>query len=477
MFSAQARSTPVIDSVRTRLTLWYVGVLAAVLIVFSGATYALLSRALHARVDDTLVALLDVAKVSLTHDAEEGQSVDDAARSTVRELSSSQQALAIYSSDLQPLAVRYVEDDIVPGLPEPSAIAGEAMFFTAREPDDDDAVRVAIARVQIAPERPYVIAVSQSLDATQDELASLRRIFYVTIPLGLLLAAIGGSLLARRTLSPVVLMADEARRIGGVLDRRLPVGNARDELGRLALTFNELLDRLAAAFGQQRQFMADASHELRTPLSAIRTAAGVTLARHEREAQEYRDALQIIDEQSRRLQRIVEDMFMLARVDHGAAPVAMREFYVDELLAEIVRAANTIGSRRQVTVELEADAEAPLVGDEELVRRMVTNLVDNALRHSPPGAAVKVTLSRDTTAYSIRVVDSGPGIPAAAQPRIFDRFFTTDAARSHGDEGRRGAGLGLAIARWIAEAHGGLLQLERSDDRGSTFLVTVPRRR
>jgi signal transduction histidine kinase len=268
-------------------------------------------------------------------------------------------------------------------------------------------------------------------------------------------------------------MADQARRIGAEhLDRRLPVANARDELGHLALTFNELLDRLTASLDQQRQFMADASHELRTPLAAIRSAAGVTLQR-ERESGEYRDALALVDEQGRRLGRLVDDMFTLARADTGHAPLKPQPFYLDELIAEIARAASQIGRRRSVAVIAEPAAETAFVGDEELIRRMLTNLVDNAVRYSPEGGAVRIAMVCDADCSRIAVTDKGPGIAPDTQSHIFDRFYRGDKARTHGvsDEG---AGLGLAIARWVAEAHGGRLALEQSDAGGSTFVVTLP---
>jgi signal transduction histidine kinase len=269
-------------------------------------------------------------------------------------------------------------------------------------------------------------------------------------------------------------MANQARRIGAEhLDRRLPVANPRDELGHLAQTFNGLLDRLTASLNQQRQFMADASHELRTPLAAIRSAAGVTLQREHRDPQEYREALTLVDEQSRRLGRLVDDMFTLARADAGHAPIRPQTFYLDELIAEIARAGSQIGSRRGVVVAVEPVGEIPFVGDEELVRRMLTNLVDNAVRYSPQGGTVRVTMTGDAGVCRIAIRDEGPGVPSEARPHIFDRFYRADKARTQGafDEG---AGLGLAIARWVAEAHGGTLALEGSDARGSTFVVILP---
>jgi heavy metal sensor kinase len=464
----------VFATIRARLTLWYSALLAVTLLGFSVALYALLARALEARVDQSLAGLVDVAEVSLTHDAAEGQSTEDAASSTVAELSNRQQALAIYDAALAPLAVRLVDAGISPQLPAEARILDRRpRFYTVTAPkDDDDAVRVAVRRVEIAPaRRTYVVMASQSLETVQDELASVRRIIAWSIPIAIALAALGGWLLAQRALSPIVAMADRARRIGASdLHRRLPVANAADELGRLALTFNELLDRLARAFDQQRQFMADASHELRTPLMAIRSAADVTLQRPTREPEEYRTALALVGEQGQRLSRLVDDMFTLARADAGHAPLQRRTFYIDELVAEVARAGTQIGSARQVNVTVEATAESPFAGDEELLRRMLMNLVDNAVRHSPDGEAVRVSLGCTSDSCRITIADNGPGIADADRDRIFDRFYRADKAR----DASGGAGLGLAISRWIAEAHGGTLTLDPSRGRGATFTVVLP---
>lgn len=257
----------------------------------------------------------------------------------------------------------------------------------------------------------------------------------------------------------------------------LPVANPRDELGRLAAAFNELLSRLNAVFIQQRQFMADASHELRTPLSAVRAAADVTLQRPHREEAEYREALGLVGDHARRLTRIVEDMFTLARADAGYQPLRPTRFYLDELLADVARAARLVAAPHGVTLEVTAPAESRVVADEDLLRRLVLNLIDNAVKHSPDGGAVRVDLSRLAHTYRLTVSDQGPGIPAESQSRVFERFYRVDEARSRAVSGEQGAGagLGLSIARWVAEAHAGTLELVRSDPAaGTVFAATLP---
>src|SRR6185436_13138843 len=215
----------------------------------------------------------------------------------------------------------------------------------------------------------------------------------------------------------------------------------------LATTFNALLARLNAAFARQHQFMTDTSHELRTPLSVIHTAAGVTLEREHRGEDEYRDALKVIDEQTRRLTRIVEDMFTLTRADAGSHPLRQTKFYLDELLAEAARAAAVLAAHKGVIIDVASSPETPYYGDEDLLRRMILNLLDNAIKHTPPGGVIRIRLKRQEAKYLITIADTGTGIPAEAQPHIFERFYRADKARARAEtDNGSGAGLGLAIA-------------------------------
>jgi two-component system, OmpR family, sensor kinase len=466
-----------VDSVRTRLTLWYVSILALVLVIFSIGVYSLMSRALYSRVDENLRSVIQITIKSLTHDAEEGQSSLDAAQSTVSELFNTQQALAIFDGSGKLLAENTSQYDFRARLPEMNVIAGEAVFiYTSEEDDDDDHLRLAVQRVRIAPlSTEYVILVSQPLESIEDELESLRQILCYAVPVALIFAGLGGWFLARKSLAPVVSMSEQARRIGAeTLNERLPVTNERDELGQLASAFNELLARLNNSFARQRQFMADASHELRTPLSVMHTAADVTLTQQHRQENEYRNALEMIDEQTQRLTRIVEDMFILARADAGRYPLRRSKFYLDELLTETIRAARILADKKQVTVEAGEFPEAFYSGDEGLLRQMFLNLLDNAIKHSSAGGRVSISFTAQPQAYRVRISDTGGGIPAEAQAYIFERFYRADKARSRSASYDSGAGLGLSIALWIAEAHQGSLKLRHSDAAGSTFEVLLP---
>jgi heavy metal sensor kinase len=462
-----------IESVRGRLTLFYVSVLAVALIIVGASIYVLLARSLYVRVDETLQAGVRIAMTSLANDLAEGQDYEDAARSTAAEQTSSEQMLAIYDGNGELLAESGREDDLEIRLPPLEAIPdGEDLLDTVLESDGDDRHRLAFRRVSISPVE-YIVVVGADLEPMDEELEFLRGILAYIVPIALLIAGIGGWFLARQTLSPVVAMADRARRIGVEnLSERLPVGVRRDELAHLAETFNELLARLEASLIQQRQFMADASHELRTPVATTRTAASVALQQQHRDEREYRDTLEIVEQQAARLSRVVDDMFTLARADAGNYPMRMTPMYLDEVVDEVVRAARVVASTRSVSIEPMTVPSAAFTGDEELIRRMLVNLIDNAVRHSPGGGTVRVDLDGTDGGYAIAVRDQGPGIPSEIRPHIFERFFRGDASRR--SSAHDGAGLGLALARWIANAHGGDVILARSSPSGSTFVITLP---
>lgn len=464
------------NTVRARLTLWYVSALALILVVFGIAVYVMLSRALHRRVDEALRSTLDIAVTSLTNDDEEGQSNQSAAQSTSIELSSPQQAMSIFDGDGRLLAEHSYEEGLRVRRPDLGAMTDDSVYiYTAGGAGDGRGLRrTAARRVRIGPTgTPFIILASQSLKPVEEELESLREALYFATPAALLLAGLGGWLLARQGLAPVAAMARSAREIGaGNLGRQLPVANPRDELGQLATTFNELLARLEAAFAEQRRFMADASHELRTPLAVMSMAADVTLRKERQEEAEYRESLRMMAEQAHRLIRIVEDMFTLARADSGRYPLRKESLYLDDLLAEVARAGGLLASGKGVTVELDNLPESAFHGDEDLLRQMLLNLVGNAVKFTPPGGSVRLGLKRHGDEYLLSVSDTGPGIPAEARAHVFERFYRADKSRTRAKDG--GAGLGLPIARWIARAHDGELELADPNGEGTTFLARLP---
>lgn len=466
-----------LDSVRTRLTLWHASVLALVLLAFSAGVYALLARNLERRTDASVEAALVAMKHLLAYERAEGDTEIEAARNTVLELRYPNTALAVYSSDGRLLA-ETTFGTTQARMPVPQDKIGDKPLFVTL-----DRTRVATQRVTPAENtQPNIIVVAYSLADSNAEMQALQRVFLLAVPLAVVLAALTGWFLARKSLAPVVAMAGRAEKIGAAnLSERLPVANPRDELGRMAVTFNSLLTRLDHAFARQRQFMADASHELRTPLHVIRTAVDVTMEHSDEthaatlDRAECQQALSIVSEQVRRLTRIVDDMFTLARADAGQRPIEISDFYFDELVTATSRAAAVLAARKGVTVQTAPAEETLFRGDEGLLRQMLLSLLDNAIKYTPSGGTIRVEMSRHNSNCEITVADTGPGIAPDAQSHVFERFYRADKSRARSDSGNgAGAGLGLAIARWIAEAHNGSLNLRKSDPSGSVFVISLP---
>lgn len=315
----------------------------------------------------------------------------------------------------------------------------------------------------------YLVIANESLQAVEEEMRAVLKILLILVPFFLALSVGGGYVLARQSLAPVMDMARRAELISSEnLDQRLPVGNPNDELGLLAETFNRLFARLQSAFQQQRQFMADASHELRTPVSVALTATQVSLDSRTTDVAPLYDTLQVIECQMRRLRRSVEDMFTLAQADSGGYKAARSECYLDEIVHESIRAGRVLGSAHGVEMRAgEIAAEASYWGDEALLRQLLLILLDNAVKYTPSGGRVVVSLTATDQAYELSVCDTGSGVPAADQPRIFDRFYRGRTRPPNVPATGTGAGLGLAIAVWITGLHGGRVWLERSNPAGS----------
>jgi signal transduction histidine kinase len=334
--------------------------------------------------------------------------------------------------------------------------------------------------------QPFTVLALRSLRAEEDTTDSFRTAVLVAIPVVLILAGLGGYLLARASLAPVVAMGRHAQRISATnLDERLSIDNPRDELGTLAAVLNGLLARLESAFEheqqtaeRQRQFMADASHELRTPVAALSSVADVALARSERDPAELREALEIVRGEGRRLGRLVDDLLFLSRADAGELPLRRENIFLEEVLQDSARAARGLAASRGVKLVATAAPESPFVGDPHLLRRLVMILLDNAIKYTPSGKEVRMSLERDVTShYRIVVEDSGPGVPQGARERIFARFYRGDNSRAHAPDDDRaagGAGLGLSIARVAAASHGGSVALEETGPHGSRFVITLP---
>ncbi|MFN8571123.1 MAG: ATP-binding protein [Gemmatimonadaceae bacterium] len=476
-----------LHSIRARLAAWYTGVFALFLAAFGAAAYLFLSYSIRERVDEFLAETSAAVAGAMEFERKQGATERVAIDNVVREYRLRETQIAVLEQstgiaseaksliDSGTVAARVTTPPVLPDIQTWLLRAGSApsvrTIVRGRMPIRFYALPYTLGKSHL------VIGVAQSMRPQERILREAELGLALGIPVLLSLATLGGYLLARKSLEQVVVMGARAEAIGAAnLHERIPVLNPRDELGRLATVFNGLLGRIEESFEAQRRFMADASHELRTPVAIISGESELALARRDRSSAELHDALQTVRDESRRLREIVDDLFLLAQVNAGERPIRRENMYLRDVIEECLRGARTLASEQGVTLnsDLTTDDMA-LVGDETLLKRAVMNLIDNAIKYTPSGGKVSVTASRDTDQQLaiVDVVDTGPGVPPESRERIFDRFFrappTQDVAVRPS-----GAGLGLAISRWVTRAHGGDTVLLQSSASGSTFRITVP---
>ncbi len=454
------------DSVRTRLTLWYVAILALVIIVFAVLTYFFTVRVLNRDLNSRLEEMSRNFKGALEaeqSDEEENRQSDQIISEMLNEFSFRDYQFAVFAKD-----GRLIASTINFALP--AGVENSPPLSNAKI--EHETFRVYASTLE-SGQIQYRLLIFHSLKEQETFENRLTRIFFVAVPLVLLLAGIGGYFLARKSLAPIVEMSRQASQIGATnLHERLPVVNEKDELGTLAETFNLLLSRLEDSFAQQRRFMADASHELRTPLAIVRGESEVALSKSNRASKDYRESLSIVHDESKRLTKIVEDLFTLARADAGQFQTNFTPIYLDEILAECVRAVRVLAEKRNISIQLEAAEEMLFQGDEQLLHRMFLNLLDNAVKYNREGGTIKIEAQKKDGDYRITFSDTGIGILTEEQPKIFERFYRADKARRRAEETETsGAGLGLAIADWIANLHDGKIELVSSDETGSVFAI------
>jgi heavy metal sensor kinase len=451
-------------SLRARLTAWYSVLLLLTLAVFTSAVLWAHWRLLVRQLDESLDSIALTAANVMNEELGEEANVAAAAAEMLSAVKPAGYTVRVLDGDGTPLPA---VSAAMP-LPPVHAAANVERVTSTLSTADGARWRVTL-RAKSAHGKDFFVAVGAPLAGPVAEWRRLLRASLIGIPIALACAAIGGWWLGRHGLRPLTTMAAEAQAITArTPEYRLTVPGTGRELEQLGHAFNHVLQRLGTALAIQRQFMADASHELRTPVSVMRTAADVTLSLPQRDESEYRDALTVVQQQTSRLTRLVDDMLVLARADGAGYPVVMADVDLEEVVAASVRDFRPSADDKQIRVTMRIDP-VTMRGDDALLRRMLDNLLGNALLYTPHGGSVTVAVTREDGDVLVRVADTGPGIPEEDRDRVFDRFVRLDPGRAAG-----GAGLGLAIARWVAEAHGGHMRLESSGAAGSVFAATLP---
>jgi two-component system heavy metal sensor histidine kinase CusS len=317
----------------------------------------------------------------------------------------------------------------------------------------------------------FQIEISRSLWDKKNEVSDFALTLFTTLPFVFIAALIVGYLVASRALSPVDKMISAAKQITArKLDRRLEVPESRDELARLAETLNAMINRLHNSFEEMRRFTADAAHDLRTPVAALRTEVEVCLMA-ERTSEEYRESLQVVLDEAIHLSRLTSQLLDLSREDHGVPPAGSEPVHLESIVKTVVEDFRIPSQQKQITIQMRKLAPLTVPGDQMRLRRVVMNLLDNAVRYTSNGGHIWIDGDRFPDRAVLVISDDGSGIPEEDLPFIFDRFRRVDKARNRQ---MGGTGLGLAICKSIIEAHGGTIKMESTLGKGTKVEVELP---
>ncbi len=444
-------------SIKFRLTGWYLIVIIVLLLIFGTLAYLMLSNNLYQNLDDSLKA----RTTQLADSFEQGHiSFDERLSELVLVYNAS-------GTSIQKIGPNVELTDIDRLVKQ--ALQGQSSFLTAATTDGQE-VRLYAAPFTPESNGKIVIVVGHSTDAVKNVLASFRNTLGIPALVIVVLAGIGGLFLANRALKPVDRITRTARDIGEHdLSQRIEVPS-NDELGRLASTLNKMIERLESAFERQRQFTADASHELRTPLAVIQAESTLALAK-ERAEIEYRKSLEMVSLETSHMAAIIEKLLFLARSDSGKEPLNLEEVNLRKLLTDLISDLDVLALDKGLKLNFHPTADLKVKGDRVKLRQLFLNLLENAIKYTPDGGSISTSVIRQEKTAMVAISDTGIGIPSEHLPHIFERFYRVDKARSRAEGG---AGLGLAIAKNIAEIHGGKIEVESQVGKGSTFTVSLP---
>ncbi len=453
-------------SIRWRLTLWYGIVLSAILAGFSIAVYALMRHHLLALTDAALAEELadfsgDVARCESLEAFPRDLGLRYGSHDGYEFQVSTQQGAILFRSDV--LRAQ--------GLPAPGPVALAASPAHASLLVDRMGHARLAWRIVAGPGGPLIVQAVVSLAPNDRALGELLTALLLIGPLVVAGTLGGGYLLARKALAPVERMAATAQEITSTrLDRRVTTPNSRDELGRLASTFNDMIARLQRSFEEIRRFTADAAHELRTPLASMRTEAEVAL-RAPRSPDRDQRVLEDQLEEIERLTRLVAQLLFLCREDVGISIGLRLPVRLDEIVRDVANHMQVMAGEKELRLELADITPCSVHGEPDRLRQLFFNLLDNAIKYTQAGGIIKVSGECTGGHVRIAVIDSGIGIPPDHLPRVFDRFYRVDPSRSREVDG---TGLGLAICRSIVEAHGGWIRVKSDAGEGCEFAVELP---
>ncbi|HNT43403.1 MAG TPA: ATP-binding protein [Syntrophorhabdaceae bacterium] len=468
MSSGKIRKTR--DTLALRLTLWYAGIFTVSSFVAFFLFYTLVTSVVRGRTDEEL---MNQARRYVVLASTEG--LEEAKKAAVVETQAAglrkvffrmlyADGVTFSSSNMSYWKDIGIHVNAIRQLVE----GADHVFETMDLPERRDEVRILY--VTLGPN--IILQIGEAVEGSSRFLEAFRRIFIVTMGFLIVLAAGIGWFMARRAVSGVEAVTRTAREISaGTLGRRVPVNMRGDEIDQLAVTFNEMLDRIEALVREMKEMSDNIAHDLKSPITRIRGAAEVTLSTSG-SPEEFENMAASTIEECDRLLDTINTMLMISRTESGVDRPPQERIKTAELVREACDLYEPAASDKGIVLTCEIEEAVDVAGDKRMIRRMVANLIDNAIKYTPSGGSVDVRLSRDgSNRIALTVSDSGMGISPEDLPRIFDRFYRGDRSRSEA-----GLGLGLSLARAIARAHGGDITVTSIPDRGATFTVTLPKK-
>ncbi len=467
----------IFSSIRVKLTLWYIGTIGVLILIFGSILYLSLKKSLERGIDISLRTFEEELRDALhTNPYEKWNDVisKESGEETpismmyvrIMKISGNGKRPIIFirsktlKSGALPLSKRaYTE-----------AMGGKVSFETLRDRDNRP-LRIMTSSIEGEGGSSFVLQVATSLKVISSTLTKFLFILIISGPILLIFSAFGGYLFVKKAFLPVKKIVRTAKRITAEnLSHRLEPIDGKDEIGELAETFNDMISRLEMSFKQVKQFSSDVSHELKTPLTAIRGEIEVTL-RKERELEGYKNTLKSLLEETDKLERIVENLLFLSRMDSQGIKFSFRRFALDESLLEIFEKIEKIAETKNVHLILKKIQQVNVEGESNQIERAIINLIGNAIKYTPEGGRIEMSLEKERGFAKFTIKDTGMGIPDDELPYIFDRFYRVDKARSR-ETG--GSGLGLAIVKWIVEAHKGKIEVKSKVGKGTIFIVLLP---
>ena len=462
-------------SIRSRLTAWYVTLLAIILILFSVLLNYFLAKRLYESVDNSLTVSATVVATSATMRL--GNSPLPGLNQLFEQFMNQGNLNKFYriydgsgnvgsrskniSASQFPLSQGAYAD----------ALEGKNSYETFTV-GGQQPIRVITMPILLEGKLINLVQVGTSLEAVQETLRNLKIFLFTAVPSVLILAALFARFMARRALKPISRIIDTAREIGQgqELSKRIPVLKIKDELGQLALTFNEMMNRLENSFAQMRQFSSDASHELRTPLTVLKGQNELILSK-QRKPEEYQEVISSNLEEINYMSKVLEDLFVLSKSDENQVNLDYKPVDLRALVEEVCKHAEILAEEKNIKIIIAFLEPIEIKGDEVRLRQMVWNVLQNGIKYTQQGGELKISLQNEVDFALLTIQDTGIGIPEEDLPLIFNRFYRVDKARTR-DEG--GSGLGLSICRQIAEAHKGKIEVESKLGVGTRFKICLP---